>query len=169
MTAIIAKNRNPATQEQERMQIRFHMRRAFLSSGKLCTDPGFDSDLEAAVEAEWTKRESRRAANEARQLELIDTGRNAADSQLESLKLVGNKASIKRAVLELLGTAGRHGQTRYQLAQAKGCQQSSLCSTVLELINSGDVVELREMRTSDVGGRGCVLVLSDHAEGRQHA
>jgi hypothetical protein len=72
----------------------------------------------------------------------------------------------RAAVLRVFSKAGMNGATRAEVSERLHCQQSSVCRTVLELLRSGELVELKRRRQSQFGGWGAVILLREFAEVR---
>jgi hypothetical protein len=152
-----------ARAERERESIRLQVWKLIRNAkGDLPTD----AEVEEAIRLELERRKPKPV-----QLNFLDTGANAAESRNESAARRECGATARRvAALEAFEAAGMRGCTRYELAERLGVQQSSICATVLKLLASNQIVELRKKRCSAVGGEGCVLVLTRFAdEGRQSA
>lgn len=144
--------------KRERERLEFQLCRRWRSQGKL----------------QWTDAELDRAVNDLLQpqpatLPLFDTGEAAKESQRAAFRQACQTASGRRdTVLRLFREAGRSGATRAELAGLIGCQQSDICQVVLELLRSGDLVELTQRRKSQWGGAGIVIVLSEFAEAKHY-
>lgn len=90
-------------------------------------------------------------------------GRAARASRDDSFHRVSSRQSLRRSqILEALDNAGPNGLTRYELAQALGIQQSSVCNAALQLIFGGEIIETSCRRESRAGGSGLVLVHAKH-------
>ena len=149
--------------ERERESIRLQeWKKLYDSLGRLPTD----AELATAIEAEQERRKPKPI-----QRGLFDSGSNAAESRTAAaIKSARYKTLRRVAVLEALELAGPRGLTRWEIASRLDVQQSSICSVVLELLASNQIEELRERRSSAVGGAGCVLVLKRFSnEGRKGA
>ncbi len=98
---------------------------------------------------------------------LFPSGNAAKDCSLEALKASKPKRETRKAaILRLLELAGYTGHTRFELARLIGCESSALCAAVGQLIESGAIVELAELRTNSTGSDASLLVLPCWAEGR---
>lgn len=147
MIATSSKLRNES--EGLRVQVWKRLRN---SLGRLPTEE------EIAAEIDATK--ARRSA----QGQLFPAGQEAAKSKAAACKRSNAGRIARRArALEEFERVGSRGLTRFELAERIGCQQSSICSTVIDLILSGDVVELATRRNSAAGGAGVVIVLKRFA------
>lgn len=100
------------------------------------------------------------------QREFFSTGRTAAECRREAFRASAAKLSDrKRQVLKLLWDAGRHGLTRFEIAERLGMGQNSITAAVKQSLMEGRTVELPRKRVSNAGGRGAVIVLTEFAEG----
>ena len=113
---------------------------------------------------------SSQAAQGWKQPELFDhQGRAAIHIRNESFKRVSGRQSQRRlAILEALELSGPNGLTRYELSQALGVQQSSVCNPVLQAIFAGEIIETTCRRESKAGGSGLVLVHARYREAFNH-
>ncbi len=140
----------------ERERLAFLICREWQAAGKQWTN----AELDAAIDARLNPVQIQRTLFDRGDLERITRCESFKDSQPAAERL-------EVAALRLLSEAGRKGLTRYELAKAMGVQQSSICSTVLALIDSRQVVTLKRKRVSEVGGVGAVIVATQFAEGQQ--
>ncbi len=137
--------------ERERERIRFQLCRYWRSIGKTW----FDDELERAVNERLKPTAT---------LPLFDTGEAAKESRANAFRQSERAAGDRRyAALGVFREAGTAGATRAEVSERLHCQQSSICRTVLELIQSGELVELPQKRTSQFGGAGSVVILREFA------
>ena len=150
---MLAKNTMRQRPTANREAIEYQLCKFWRSQGKLSWT---DAELAMAVDERLQKASPR---------PLFDTGAAAAQSRAAAYaKVARNQSDRREDILRLIREAGQAGATRAELSTKLHCQQSSICRPILDLLASGDLVELSDKRTSQYGGAGVVIVLAEFAE-----
>ncbi|QDV42941.1 hypothetical protein Enr13x_27930 [Stieleria neptunia] len=100
-------------------------------------------------------------SDSASQTPLFDHGQHAKATRAAAASAAKEKGPNRRLqILTLLRSRGTTGATRHEIADAMGWPLSSVCSPVLELLRTGDLIENGEKRKTQFGSMAAVIVVN---------
>jgi len=145
---------------ERREALRYRIIRRWRADGRRWTDTEIDAAVDAALQRERSAAPTDPpAASSGIQLQLCDHGGAAARTRAAAARDAMRSARTRRDAVELaVASAGRDGMTRHEVADAIGCPVHGLCRAVIDLRESGRIIETERTRLSPYGRPAAVLV-----------
>ena len=148
---------------RERLRTEYLIAQCWRRKGIAWTDAQLDAAVDAAMKKDQLPETPPPAVP---QLELFDTGANAKETRALAGKASQTGTARRRdAILQFVIRCGWHGATRIEISRGINAEINFVTRPVLDLIESGELVETARRRKTPSGCTAVVLVARAYADG----